>query len=188
MSTNLWSGDKDGLFVAIEINFPNGEVEIVNGQEKVWEEWRSIEGQSWSTLLHAVVGELDILSKLGLIISSTDWLNAPIDEDKITLIRGSPECWGSLIGLKQDSAETEFSGTILLEKVKFEIWLPNVLWSNFQSLLVDRSGIPKVDDAVLRNGDKVSTFTLGRISFININRWWNESNITNEVFVRGDDA
>ena len=104
MSANLWSGDKDGLFVAIEINFPNSEVEIVYSQEKVWEEWRSIEGQSWSTLLHAVVGEFDILSKFGLIISSTDWLNAPINKYEITLIRGSPECWSSLIGLKQDSA------------------------------------------------------------------------------------
>ena len=79
MSANLWSRDKNGLFVAIEINFPNSEVEIVNSQEKVWEEWRSIEGQSWSTLLHAVVGEFDILSKFGLVISSADWLYAPID-------------------------------------------------------------------------------------------------------------
>jgi len=79
MGANLWSRDKDGLFVAIKINFPYGEVEIVNSQEKVWEEWRSLEGQSWSTLLHAVVGEFDILSKFGLIVTSTNWFNAPID-------------------------------------------------------------------------------------------------------------
>lgn len=160
----------------------------MDGQEEIGVEWRSLERKAWSALLHGVIGEFDILGEFGLVVSSADWLDTPIDEHNFTLIRGRPERWSRLIGLEQDPAEPKLSRTILLEKVKLGIWLPNILWRQFQGLLVNRSGIPNVDDTILRDGDKVGVFALGGLSSIDVIGWWNEGNVTNKVLMRSNDT
>jgi len=55
-------------------------------------------------------------------------------------------------------------------------------------LLLNWSGIPDVDNSILRDGDEMGEFTFRWSSFINVNSWWDEYNITNKVFVGESNA
>ena len=81
-----WSRAEDGVLSILEINLPNSEMEVMNGQEEVGVEWRSFQGKCWSVLLLTVEGTLDVLSDLGAVITSTDCLDGPVDEDEVSLI------------------------------------------------------------------------------------------------------
>ena len=79
MGTVCWGAHEDWTLVTFQINLPNGEVEVMNCQKQVWEEWRSLKGERGSIFLFAVVGETDVLGKLGAIVSRTDRLDTPVD-------------------------------------------------------------------------------------------------------------
>ena len=159
----------------------------MDSQEKIWKEWWSLKSECWSILSHGSVlfiWSSDILSKLrSIIISCSNWLDAPINKAKETFIRYSPESSWSLFRLKDKSDQTQFSRSIHFKEINLQEWLPRLTLISFNDVLFYLSAIPNVDNRVLRNGDHMSIFTVTGVSLINFDSWWNELNIWDKVLM-----
>ena len=79
-------GSEDWLFEVIEVSLPDAEAEVVDSQEDIWVEWGSLKGENWAGILLTVVLLHNIFRDLGLTITTSNWLDAPVDPDKITFI------------------------------------------------------------------------------------------------------
>ena len=79
VSTVRWRGQEDWPLISFEVCFPDGKMEVVHGKKQIWEEWRSLKSKSWPVFFLTVIRESDILSKLGSIVTGTNWLDTPIN-------------------------------------------------------------------------------------------------------------
>mmetsp|Transcript_27060 Transcript_27060/g.41222 ORF Transcript_27060/g.41222 Transcript_27060/m.41222 type:complete len:256 (-) Transcript_27060:50-817(-) len=180
--------NEDRPLVSIEVDLPDGEVEIMDGEEQVREEGRSFKSDCGAVLLLAVVSETHVLGELGAVVARIHGLDAPVNEDKISFIRDSPEGRRGLVIREEDSAEAKLTGAVLLEEVELHVRLPDVVRDSLQSFLFNRARIPNVDYSILRDRNEVSELAVAGVPLVDVHGRRNEGEVANEVLVRGNNA
>jgi len=112
--------NENWLFVILQVNLPDCEVEVVHCEQQIWEEGGSLQSQCGPVFFLTIVSNPDVLSKLGPVVRACiNWLDTPVYKNQVSFIRNSPEGWGSLIFLNQDSTQAQLSRTVLFKEIQF---------------------------------------------------------------------
>mmetsp|Transcript_47835 Transcript_47835/g.63236 ORF Transcript_47835/g.63236 Transcript_47835/m.63236 type:complete len:294 (-) Transcript_47835:1438-2319(-) len=86
---------EDRLFAVEQADLPNGEMEVVDGQEQIIIEGRPLEGQDGPRVALRLVDALHVLSG-ALLITLDHRADAPIDEGELAFVGSGPESGSGL--------------------------------------------------------------------------------------------
>ena len=152
MSSDGGGGSEDRVFVSLA-HLPDGEVEIMDGEEELRVEWRSLELKTVSVVPLRWVVLSDVLWLNFLLLSSLPftawWSDCPVNKADVSFVSRCVNKGAVTLVIEEETSDSHLSCSINSEQLDLEARLNHPVLDSQSLVSGHRSGIPEDDLSVL---------------------------------------